>query len=84
MKAVCVVWEDASTEPGTWIYVEGATPLQAKVFSQIGWLHSEDEHCVVLTSAVDEEGSVMAARERIPRGMVRSITELAPARKRSK
>jgi hypothetical protein len=85
-KAVLVVWEDASTEEGgPWVWASEAKPLEPVVFAQLGWLMHEDETCIVLSEAVSADGGkIHSSRERIPRGMVRSITEVCPASKQSK
>lgn len=75
-----VEWEDAHVETeGPWVWQEEAKPMQPKVFQQVGFLLEDDLDCIVLTHAMEGPGKgLMASRERIPRGMVRSITELAP------
>ena len=82
-RVVLLVWEDAHTESeGPWVWQVDAKPLTPKIFHQVGFLLEDTPECVVLTSAMEPNASgLMAARERIPRGMVRSITDLAPARK---
>ncbi len=80
-RPVLVEWEDASVEDiGPWVDQENAKPLVAKVFRQVGFLLEDTPECIVLTCAMERLGSgLMASRERIPRGMVRSIVDLAPA-----
>lgn len=90
MRPVLVVWEDASVvDQTTWVDVAGAPPVEPVIFSQLGWLLELTPEHVVLTSVTS--GSIMGARDRIPRGMVKSITELAtgapvplPRKKRKK
>lgn len=82
-RIVAVTWEDAHTESeGPWVWQKEAKPLAAKIFHQVGFLLEDTPECIVLTSAMEPgaEG-LMASRERIPRGMVRSIVDLAPAAK---
>lgn len=83
-KAVLVVWEDAHSEDGPWVATDTMKPLVPMVFAQVGWLVEEDDSCVVLSSAVEASGDskIIAARERIPRGMVRSVTELSPPKRK--
>ena len=80
-RPVLVEWEDASVEDiGPWVDQENAKPLPVKVFKQVGFLLEDTPECIVLTCAMERLGSgLMASRERIPRGMVRSIVDLAPA-----
>jgi len=86
MKLVLVEWEDASTDnnDSAWIFTAGLAPIPRKVFRQVGWLYRDTPDEVELTSAVDEGAEMIARRDRIPRGMVRSITELQPAPKRKR
>lgn len=80
MKLVLVIWEDASQEAGPWVAMPASAPMAPRVFKQVGWLTSMTRKEIVLTQAIEDiqagEVGLMAARERIPRGMVRSITEL--------
>lgn len=80
-RIVAVVWEDAHTESdGPWVWQAEAKPLTAKIFHQVGFLLEDTPECIVLTCAMEPTGQgLMASRERIPRGMVRSIVDLAPA-----
>lgn len=82
MRPVIVEWEDASVHPeGPWVDQETCLPMQAKLFKQLGFLLEDNDLCIVLTHAMEGPGKgLMASPERIPRGMVRSITELAPKR----
>ncbi len=55
--------------------------MKAKLFQQVGFIIEDNDECIVLTHAMEGPGKgLMASPERIPRGMVRSITELAPKR----
>lgn len=83
MRPVLLVWEDASVEDvGPWVDQEDCKPLAPKVFHQLGFLLEETPEHVILTHAMEGPGKgLMASRERIPRGMVRSITDLGPKRK---
>ena len=78
MRLVLVVWEDASqVDDSTWVDRASAPKAHAVIFHQVGWLESIDETAVVLTTAVSDQ--IMAARDRIPLGMVKTILELDPA-----
>lgn len=77
MKLVLVQWEDASVlDDGAWVERDSAPAPEPKVFTQVGFLVSANERELILTQAFDER--TMAARERIPRGMVVRIVELDP------
>lgn len=80
MKPVLVTWEDASVDPdGPWVDQEACHPMPAKIFQQLGFLLEDSDECIVLTHAMEGPGKgLMASRERIPRGMVRSVIFLAP------
>lgn len=79
MKPVLIVWEDASAESGPWVHADEAGSMPIKVFHQVGWLLSMTSTEVVLSQAIEPDGKgLMAARERIPAGMIRSIVELTP------
>lgn len=75
---VLIHWEDASVEDaGPWVVQEDAKPMPPKIFAQVGFLLEDTDAAVVLTHAMETPGKgLMASRERIPRGMVRSITYL--------
>jgi hypothetical protein len=81
MRLVLVVWEDCSTADveGAWELKEYAKPIPPKVISQVGYVYSQTENEIEITCAVDSEDKMIARRDRIPRGMVRSIVDLAPA-----
>jgi hypothetical protein len=82
-RIVMIQWEDASVEDcGPWVVQEDAKPMPVKLFHQVGFLLEDTPECVVMTCAMEEPGKgLMASRERIPRGMVRSIVDLVPAAK---
>lgn len=81
-RLVLVEWEDASaTDEHTWLDRETAAPMPAVVFQQVGWLIEQTDSHVILTCALSDK--MMAARDRIPAGMVRKIVALSAARKRS-
>ena len=78
MKLVLVEWEDASiADDGPWVLRSEAKEPKARIFKQVGWLVSLDADAIVLTCAADDD--LMAARDRIPRGMVLSVHEIDPA-----
>lgn len=80
---VMVEWEDASVlDSETWVARASASEAKATVFFQVGFLLEDTKDHVVLTEALGE--TLMGARTRIPRGMVRSVTPLTPARPRSR
>lgn len=84
-RIVLCTWEDASQEGcGPWVSQEDAKPMAATIFHQVGFILEDTPECVVLTCAMEEPGKgLMASRERIPRGMVRSIVDLVPAAAKS-
>ena len=75
LRLVRVVWEDASVvdDNGPWVDKATAPPAKAVHFDQVGWLVELTPSHVVLVSAIGEE--LMSQRDRIPIGMVKSITE---------
>ena len=77
---VLVVWEDAKVlDAGPW--AENKThDYQPHLVHQVGFLLSHTEQGVVLTQAWHPE--LVAARDQIPLGMIRSMTVLGPKRKR--
>ena len=78
-RLVLVEWEDASaTDPQTWVDRESAAPMPAVIFQQAGWLIEQTADHVILSCALSE--TMMAARDRIPMGMVRRIVPLVEAR----
>lgn len=71
-QLVLVEWEDASVvDSGTWVHREDAPPAQPEVFQQVGWMLELTDAHVVITASLSHK--LMSARDRIPRGMVRSI-----------
>lgn len=80
---VLVEWEDASVlDTETWVDRASAKEARATIFSQVGFLLEDTKEHIVLTCTMGD--TLMGARTRIPRGMVRSITPLAPARRRTR
>lgn len=80
---VLVEWEDASVlDNETWVARASAPEAKATIFSQVGFLLEDTPEHVVITCTMGD--TLMGARTRIPRGMVRSITPLAPAPKRTR
>lgn len=81
---VLVVWQDAKTiDGGPWT---DNTPTEFKphIVHQVGYLMQQSDEGVILTQAWHPE--IIAARDQIPAGMIRSVTfltERAPNRKRS-
>jgi len=61
----------------TWVDKASASEPVATVFQQVGFLLQSTKKHVVLTCTTGDR--LMGARTRIPRGMVRKVTELAPA-----
>ncbi len=75
---VLVVWEDASqVDDSVWVDMKTMPTATAIVFQQVGWLLELTRQHVVLSACLGAE--IMSARDRIPRGMVRSITVFDPA-----
>ena len=75
---VLCVWEDASVvDEHVWANISGAPKAEAIVFQQVGWLLEMTKQHVVLSACLGTE--IMSARDRIPRGMVRSITVFDPS-----
>lgn len=76
LRLVRVIWEDASiVDEGTWAAREDAVVPEVVVFDQVGWLMELTTDHVVITACVGAK--LMAPRDRIPAGMIRSITEYA-------
>lgn len=74
---VLVEWEDATTlDPHPWVDNEAVT-YRPLVFRQVGFMLAQTPEGVVLTQAWHPDK--VAARDQIPRGMIRSITPLSPA-----
>jgi hypothetical protein len=75
---VLVTWEDASVvDEGTWADRHTAPKAEPIVFQQVGWLLEATADHVVLTACMSAD--IISARDRIPRGMVRSIHTFDPA-----
>ena len=68
---VLVEWEDATQlDAGPWASNE-PVDYKPKVFQQVGFLISDTPDGVILTHAWSDD--LVAARDQIPRGMIRSI-----------
>lgn len=77
MKLVCCVWEDASVvDSDTWVAREGMKDAEPVIFHQVGYVVSLTPTELVLTACVSKDS--IAARDRIPAGMIRSLVELDP------
>lgn len=77
---VCVCWEDAKVkDSGPWAENRDHTYEKHLVF-QVGFLLSDTDDGLILTQGWHPE--LVAARDQIPRGMVRSITYLEPVKTR--
>lgn len=75
---VCVVWEDASAmDPGPWVENKDHS-YQPKMFVTVGFLLYDGKDGITITSSWSED--MVAARDRIPRGMIHSLTYLEPAK----
>lgn len=69
---VLVEWEDASVaDDGTWVSKKDLPEAKPVIFQQAGWLLEWTEQHLLLTEALGDE--LMAARNRIPAGMVRAV-----------
>lgn len=80
MKLVLIEWEDASiADEGTWVNRADLEAPKVVIFRQVGWLLGISPTEVVLTAAVGDD--LIAPRDRIPLGMVRSIVELDPGKR---
>lgn len=77
-RLALVSWEDASQEgSGPWVSQEDAPPMRIVIFHQVGFILEDSPECIVMTCAMENRpDGLMASRERIPRGMVRSIVNL--------
>jgi hypothetical protein len=75
LRLVRVVWEDASIadDGGPWISRDELAPPKPVIFDQVGWLFELTPDHVVISACVGER--LIAPRDRIPTGMVRSIHE---------
>lgn len=63
-------------DDSVWVDRHSAPTPEPVVFEQVGWLLELTPEHVVLTSSVSDK--IIAARDRIPAGMVRSIHEYDP------
>ncbi len=71
---VLVEWEDATQlDAGPWADNEPVA-YKPKVFQQVGFLLSDTAEGVILTHAWSD--NLVATRDQIPRGMVRSVQPL--------
>lgn len=76
---VLVVWEDAKSMDNAGAWVENKDhSYKPHLFLQVGFLLSATDDGLILTQAWHPE--MVAARDQIPRAMVRSITPLEPAK----
>lgn len=77
---VLVEWEDATQlDSGPW--ADNETPAYTpKLFQQVGFLLSDTPEGVILTHAWSD--NLVATRDQIPRGMVRSIQHLQKSKAR--
>lgn len=79
-----VHWEDA-TNSGEWCDLEQAQRFDIGDFNfdwhcvSVGFLIRDDEECVILASRASGEFKSVGLIERIPRGMVISVTIVRPA-----
>lgn len=74
---VMIVWEDAAViDAGPWAVNEDK-PYKPHLVHQVGFLLKHTDEGVQLTQAWHPE--TVAARDQIPKGMIRSITVLQPA-----
>lgn len=76
---VMVEWEDAKViDDGAWAHNE-PTPYAPHIVIQVGFLVLDEPAGVQLTQAWHPK--LIAARDQIPRAMIRSITPLGPVKK---
>lgn len=79
LKLVCVEWDDAYNNAGSWHTLEEAVEFARKNsfrVKNVGWLIHEDDSCYLLSSRhayIEEQYGLI---ERIPKKMVRNFTEL--------
>ena len=79
---VMVQWEDAKVmDDGPWASNKGHDYSPHIVF-QVGFLLSDTEQGVILSQGWHPD--IVAARDQIPRGMIRSITYLEPVKAKKK
>ncbi len=75
---VLVIWEDATVlDTGAWAD-NGKHDYKPCIFHQVGFLIAHSDAGVILSSAWHPE--TVAARDQIPRGMIRSMSVLEPAK----
>jgi hypothetical protein len=75
---VAVSWEDASAmDDGAWV-ANKDHEYTPKMFISVGFLLYDGADGITLTSAWSED--MVAARDKIPRKMVHSITYLEPSK----
>jgi hypothetical protein len=74
---VAVTWEDASADGGAWVDNKdhAYTP---KMFVTVGFLLYDGDDGITLTNSWSED--MVAARDRIPRGMIHSLVVLEPVK----
>lgn len=74
---VLLEWEDAKTiDSGLWSEESKEHVYKPHVWRQVGYLLSNTEEGVIVTQAWHPESC--AARDQIPRAMIRSMTVLVP------
>lgn len=74
---VMVEWEDAKVlDSGPWAETDQEHTYKKHIVHQVGFLLAHTEDGLILTQSWHPE--LVAARDQIPLGMVRSITPLAP------
>jgi hypothetical protein len=70
-----VVWHDAKTiDSGAWTD-NAPTTFTPHIVHQVGYLMQQSDEGVILTQAWHPE--IIAARDQIPAGMIRSVTFLS-------
>lgn len=74
LRFVRVVWEDISVvDDSTWVFKEGLKKPDVMIFDSVGWLLELDHTHIVISGCMGKD--LMGPRERIPIGVVKSITE---------
>lgn len=71
MKIVCVTWWDALAVA---MWCKKTEPMEAQICVTVGFLVAEDEHHVMVAATVSDDEYIAA--QQIPRGLIRSITEI--------
>ena len=75
---VLVEWDDTKVvDSGTWADRHGAIEAKPERFQQVGWLLERTATELVLTSTLSHD--IMAPRDCIPMGVVRSVLTFDPA-----